>query len=127
MKRVKKNSVKDYLLIIIFILTAVLAAVVGLKVYSVYREETAEERKKYEEILARNTEAQNRVLEMEAEIASMTSDKESLQAFIDETVLAAEEAQRRKETEQAMAISGNNSFGSISGNAVSGNMSVSGN
>ena len=65
----KRNSVKDYLLIVIFILTAILVAVVGLKVYSVYREETAEERKKYEEILARNREAQNRVLEMEAEIA----------------------------------------------------------
>ena len=130
MKEIKRNSVRDYLLIVICILTAVLVAVVGLKAYSVYREETAEERKKYEEILARNTEAQNRVLEMEAEIASMTSDKESLQAFIDEKVLAAEEARRRKEAEKAMSISGNTISGniSISGNtSVSGNMSVSGN
>lgn len=122
----KKYQIKEYLLIAIFIVTALLAAVVGLKVYSVYREETAEERRKYEEILARNAEAQNRIQEMEIEIAEMITDKDALQNFIDETVRAAEEVQRQKEA----SVSGNVSVSgdeNVSGNTVSGNMSVSGN
>ncbi|MDD6812260.1 MAG: SGNH/GDSL hydrolase family protein [Lachnospiraceae bacterium] len=122
----KKYQIKEYLLIAIFIVTALLAAVVGLKAYSVYREETAEERRKYEEILARNAEAQNRIQEMEIEIAEMITDKDALQNFIDETVRAAEEVQRQKEA----SVSGNVSVSgdeNVSGNTVSGNMSVSGN
>lgn len=133
--RKKHSSVQEYLLIAICMATAILAAVVGLRVYSVYWEATKEERQRYEEILARNAEAQTRVLEMEAEIAQMTADKESLQAFLDEKVLAAEEVTRRKEAENSISdnvsISGN---GDISGNlsisdnsGISGNLSISGN
>ncbi|MCM1175261.1 MAG: GDSL-type esterase/lipase family protein [Blautia sp.] len=92
----------NYLLIGVFIMTALLAAVAGLKAYSGYMENKAEEealfQQRKEEILARNAEAQNRVQEMEVEIIQLQGDAEALQAFIDETVNAANEVQRRKET-----------------------------
>lgn len=96
------KKLKDYLLIGVFIMTALLAAVAGLTVYSGYMEKKAMEealfQQRKEEILARNAEAQNRVLEMEVEIIRMQEDVEALQAFIDETVNAANEVQIRKET-----------------------------
>lgn len=83
-------------------MTALLAAVVGLSAYSGYMKNRAEEealfQQRKEEILARNAEAQNRVQEMEVEIIKLQDDVEALQVFIDETVNAANEVQRRKET-----------------------------
>lgn len=94
------KKLQDYLLIVVFIMTAILAAVAGLKVYSGYMKNRAEEearlKQHQEEILARNAEAQNRVQEMQVEIVEMQDDVEALQAFIDETVNAANEVQSRK-------------------------------
>ena len=138
------KRVYDFLLVGIFVMTALLAATVGLKAYSGYverkvmEEETA--RQNLEEVMARNAEAQLRVVEMELEIADMASDPETLQIFIDETVNAANEVQSKKEMGSVsenflpfipgyvsgnMIVSGNET---ISGNeTVSGNMTVSGN
>ncbi|MBD5457918.1 MAG: hypothetical protein HDR27_05015, partial [Lachnospiraceae bacterium] len=141
------KKIQNYLLICVFIMTALLAAVAGLMAYSGYMEKKAEEealfQQRKEEILARNTEAQNRVQEMEVEIIQMQEDVEALQAFIDETVNAANEVQSRKEAEggdassydsesdssvltQSDSVSGEELPDSISGNDVSGN-TVSGN
>ncbi len=146
------KKLQNYLLIGVFIMTALLAAVAGLRAYSGYMEKRAEEealfQQRKEEILARNAEAQSRVLEMEVEIIQLQEDMEALQAFIDDTVNAANEVQRRKEIENASAdgadsasenngaelsdsMSGNDGqeqFDSVSGNDVSGQFdSVSGN
>ncbi|MDE5933895.1 MAG: hypothetical protein K2H40_15625, partial [Lachnospiraceae bacterium] len=149
------KKLQNYLLIGVFIMTALLAAVAGLRAYSGYMEKRAEEealfQQRKEEILARNAEAQNRVLEMEVEIIQMQEDVEALQAFIDETVNAANEVQIRKELgisseggdassdaisgnyepAQSDSVSGDNGqeiFDSVSGNDVSGQPgSVSGN
>jgi len=95
------KKLQNYLLIGVFIMTALLVAVAGLRAYSGYMEKKAEEealfQQRKEEILARNAEAQNRVQEMEVEIIQWQEDVENLQAFIDETVNAANEVQRRKE------------------------------
>ncbi len=146
------KKIRDYLHIAIFMVTALLVAVVGLKAYSVYREETALQRQEYEEILARNAQAQNRVMEMQAEIEKMTADKEALQDFINDAMWAAEEVQRQKAEKQAQQAAGQQAVGqqtgeqqgvgtngmvgtfddgmsgaeTISGNSISGN-SVSGN
>ena len=141
------KKIQNYLLICVFIMTALLAAVAGLMAYSGYMEKKAEEealfQQRKEEILARNAEAQNRVQEMEVEIIQMQEDVEALQAFIDETVNAANEVQSRKEAEggdassydsesdssvltQSDSVSGEELPDSISGNDVSGN-TVSGN
>ena len=145
----------EYLLIGIFTMTALLVAAVGLKMYSGYMDEqemqAEADRLRLEEIMARNTEAHNRVMEMESEIASMIEDVESLQTFIDHAVEIANEVQNRKKLENQQeevpvmsesvsddtAVSGNENFGgetTVSGNesdpdgmAVSGNeMSLEG-
>lgn len=146
------KKIYNYVLAGVFTITALLVAVVGLGTYSDYvkRQEAEEEaeRQRHEAVLARNAEAQNRVMEMEYEIAEMTGDVEALQQFIDNAVSAANEVQSRKESgnmetlddpavsedmtaadgETALdneAVSGNET---ISGNeTVSGNMTVSGN
>lgn len=83
------KRINDYLLITIFILTALLTAIVGLRVYSGFLEnrESVEELA-WQEIMERNAQAQSRVLEIEAEIANI-QDTESLQHFIDDTMAAA--------------------------------------
>ena len=59
------KKIQDYSLIAVFVMTAILAAVAGLKAYSGYMKNRAEEealfQQRKEEILARNAEAQNRV------------------------------------------------------------------
>ena len=115
------KKIQNYLLIGVFVMTALLAAVAGLVAYSGYMEKKAEEealfQQRKEEILARNAEAQNRVQEMEVEIIQMQEDVEALQAFIDEAVNAADEVQRRKEMESA-AVDGAVSADSVSGDDV---------
>ena len=131
-------------------MTALLAASVGLKAYSGYTEKKAmeeeTERQNLEEVMARNADAQQRVMEMQSEIEDMAADPEALQIFIDETVSTANDVQSRKEMGSVsenilpfipgsvsgnMTASGNTSVSgnmSVSGNiSVSGNMSVSGN
>ena len=109
----------EFLLIGIFVMTALLAAAVGLRAYSGYVEKAAMEeemqQQNLEELMARNAEAQQRVMEMQSEIANMAEDPESLQLFIDETVNAANDVQSKKE----QGVSGNilpSMPGSVSGN-----------
>ena len=142
----KKNmrKVNEILLISIFILTALLAAVVGLKAYDIYdtnRElQKEQEEKAFEEVLARNAEAQNRVQEMESEIQEMTKDRQKLEQFIadiqktEPTVIdglidmvngnTEEDTVSDNDGVSDNTVSGN---GSVSDNTVSGNGSVSDN
>ena len=116
------KKIQDYSLIAVFVMTAILAAVAGLKAYSGYMKNRAEEealfQQRKEEILARNAEAQNRVQEMQVEIIELQSDVEALQTFIDDAVNAANEVQSRKAVGN---ISGNgdaSSADAASGNSV---------
>ena len=124
------KKIFDYILVGVFTITALLVAVAGLKTYSDYMEkkemEAEAERQYQETVIARNTEAQNRVIEMQSEISSMTDDVEALQVFIDSAVATANEVQSRKEgASDGETVSGNMT---VSGNeTVSGNMTVSGN
>ena len=136
------KKIFDYILVGVFTITALLVAVAGLKTYSDYMEkkemEAEAERQYQETVIARNTEAQNRVIEMQSEISSMTDDVEALQVFIDSAVATANEVQSRKEgasdgetVSGNMTVSGNETVSgtmTVSGNeTVSGNMTVSGN
>ncbi len=70
----------------IFMLTAVLAAAVGLKAYDLYDTDRKLARQQEEmeiaQILARNEEAQVRVSQMQSEIMELTQDREELERFI---------------------------------------------
>lgn len=116
------KKIQDYSLIAVFVMTAILAAVVGLKAYSGYMRNKAEEealfQQRKEEILARNAEAQNRVQEMQVEIIEMQNDVEALQTFIDDTVNAANEVQNRKAEGNLSGNGSTSSADSASGETV---------
>ena len=80
------KKVNEILIVLIFILTAVLAAAVGFRAYQIYEEDKliAEEQEEAElaQVFARNQEAQNRVQEMQEEIQQLAEDREELQRFI---------------------------------------------
>lgn len=80
------KKINEFLTVLIFILTAVLMAVVGLKAYDVYHtnRKLAKEQEEIElaQVFARNEEAQKRVQEMETEIQELIQDKEELERFI---------------------------------------------
>lgn len=80
------KKVNEILIVLIFILTAVLAATVGFRAYQIYEEDRmlAEEREEAElaQVFARNQEAQNRVQEMQTEIQQLAEDREELERFI---------------------------------------------
>ena len=131
----KKNmrKVNEILLISIFILTALLAAVVGLKAYDIYetnRElQKEQEEKAFEEVLARNAEAQNRVQEMESEIQEMTKDRQKLGQFIAD-IQKTEPAVTDRLTDTVSENTGEDTVSDndgVSDNTVSGNGSVSDN
>ena len=128
------KKIFNYVLVGVFTITALLVAVAGLKTYSDYMEEKerqAEAERQYQEtVIARNAEAQNRVIEMQSEISSMTDDVEALQVFIDSAVTTANEVQHRKESGDmaaADAESVSDNMASSDDETVSGNMTVSGN
>ncbi len=81
------KKLNEVLLVLIFIMTAVLAAVVGLKIYDAYDTErqlaAEQEEMELAQIFARNREAQDRVQEMEAEFQGLAEDREELRRFID--------------------------------------------
>ena len=117
------KRVNEFLMVLIFILTAVLAATVGLKAYQLYDEDRrlAKEQEEMElaQVFARNREAQKRVQEMQIEIQELSEDKDELQRFI----------ARIQNEELAGTV-----YDTVSGNAtvsdnatVSGNVTVSGN
>lgn len=126
----KLRKVNEILLIGIFLLTALLAAVVGLKAYDIYetnRELRKEQEEKvFAEVLARNAEAQNRVQEMESEIQEMTKNRQKLEQFIAE-IQKTEPVGAERLTDivdgstGADTVSGN---GSVSGNTISENDSM---
>ncbi|MBD5444223.1 MAG: hypothetical protein HDR29_01600 [Lachnospiraceae bacterium] len=126
----------DYLFIAAFIMMAVLVAAAAFKAYDNYvikKDEQEFESQEMAAVFARNAESQRRVTEMEAEIAQMVDDLESLQTFINDTVAAANEVQCKKKTlsvsENAVSVlSGEPLSGSVSDNIpVYGAMNVSGN
>ena len=129
----KMRKVNEILLISIFILTALLTAVVGLKAYDIYetnRElQKEQEEKAFEEVLARNAEAQNRVQEMESEIQEMTKDRQKLEQFITD-IQKAEPAVTDELTDSVSENAGEETISNndgVSDNTVSGNGSVSDN
>ena len=121
------KKVNEILLVLIFILTAVLAATVGFKAYDLYiadrRLAVEQEELEAAQVFARNQEAQNRVQEMEAEIQKLAEDKEELQRFIAQ--IQNEESAGYDMAREEASVSDNNF---VSGNtAVSDNALVSGN
>ena len=112
---------------LIFILTAVLAAAVGFKAYDIYdtKRQLAKEQEELElaQVFERNREAQSRVQEMQTEIMERTENKEELEHFI--TQIQNSEGQGAAERLSDSCASVN---GSVSGNAViSGGGTASGN
>lgn len=123
------KRLNEILLVLIFMLTAVLAAAVGLKAYDIYdtNRQLAREQEELElaQVLARNEEAQTRVSQMREEIMELTEDKEELERFIARI--------QNDETDEVSDadVSGNgtvSSNGTVSGNdTVSSDSTVSGN
>lgn len=133
------KKINELLLVLIFILSAVLVAAVGFKVYDQYDTDRrlAREQEELEvaQIFARNQEAQDRVQEMQAEIEQLAQDKEELQRFIariqnEETAGNDTTADNADASEGSMVSENGMEFGddTVSGNAtVSENGTVSGN
>lgn len=125
--RRKLGKLNEILLISVFILTALLAAVVGLKAYDIYetnRELAREqEEREFAEVLARNTEAQNRVVEMEAELQELTKDRQKLELFIT-SIQAVEDS---AVSDEVVSDNGGLGDGTVSGDAGIGDNAVSGN
>ena len=86
MKKIKRTN--EILAVVICVLTAVLAATVGFRMYKSYdadRQAVIEEEKiEQAQVAARREQAQNRVHEMEEEIQQYMEDREELQKFIAE-------------------------------------------
>lgn len=138
------KKLNEILLIFIFMLTAVLAAAVGLKAYDIYdtNRRLAREQEEMEmaQVLARNEEAQNRVSQMREEIMELTQDREELERFISR-IQNGDMAVSAKSTAETVSdnstVSGNSTVSDnsmVSGNnmasddsTVSGNGTVSGN
>lgn len=115
------KKINEILLILIFILTAVLAAAVGFKAYDVYdtKRQLAREQEELEraQVFERNREAQSRVQEMRAEIMERTEDREELERFITQI----QSGGSQETTEQ---LTDNSAYGNV---LSSGSMTVSGN
>ena len=135
------KKLNELLIVIIFILTAVLAASVGFRAFDLYDRDKrlAREQEEMEtaQLFARNQEAQDRVKEMEEEIQQLTEDREELQRFIsriqneDLTGLAYDTVSENDRTEENRTVSGNvmvTGDYTVSGNVmVTGDYTVSGN
>lgn len=120
------KKLNEILLVFIFMLTAVLAAAVGLKAYDIYdtNRQLAREQEEMEmaQVLARNEEAQNRVSQMREEIMELAQDREELERFISR-IQNGDMAASAKSTEET--VSGNSTVSENS--TVSDNSMVSGN
>lgn len=120
------KRLNEYLIVLIFILTAVLAITVGFKAYQQYDEDRrfAREQEEMElaRVLARNKEAQARVQEMELEIQQLAEDKDELQRFI--ARIQNEETDYDTASDNS-TVSGNSTVSD--NNTVSDNSTVSGN
>lgn len=89
------KKVNEMLAVVILSLMAVLLAAVGLRAYDTYivNREIKADLKRQEEILSRNKEANDRVLEMRREIEELSADRERLGQFLEEIQAAAAEAE----------------------------------
>lgn len=124
------RKVNEILLVIIFTLTAVLAAAVGLKAYDIYdtNRRIAREQEELElaQVFARNEEVQSRVIQLQEEILELAEDREELERFLKrmesgELLPKAEDLAAEADTVSAnVTVSGNKS-------TVSANITVSGN
>lgn len=129
------KKVNEFLIVLIFILTVVLAAAVGLKAYQLYDEDrrlaVEQEEMERAQVFARNKEAQDRVQEMELEIQQLAENPEELQRFIAEiqnVELAEPDYDAMSESDTASDSSAVSDNSTVTGNAaVSGNATVSGN
>lgn len=108
-------KIRQISMVFILVCTAGIALMAGLQYYQrqmeLRQQEILEEQQISEEIMARNAEAQSRVQEMQKEIEELLPEKEKLAQFIDRI----NSGQMAAETEQ------------VSGNALSGQLTVSGN
>lgn len=80
------KKLNEILAMILFSLAAVLGAAIGFRVYDTYvndRQEKEEQREQ-EQVLLRNREANERVLEMRREIQELSEDRERLLQFLEE-------------------------------------------
>ncbi len=84
----------EILAVILLSLAAVLLAAIGLRSYDTYviNRQAEQERREQEEVLARNREANDRVLEMRREIQELSGDREMLSQFLEEIQTAQAEA-----------------------------------
>ena len=119
----------------IFIFTAVLAAAVCFKTYDVYdtNRRLAKEQEEMEvhRVFVRNQEAQNRVMEMEAEIQELTGDVDGLEQLSAQLQSGGQTDSASQDDMEEPTVSVNRTVSeniSVSSNAtVSGNGTVSGN
>ena len=145
------KKINEILLVLIFILTAVLAAAVGLKAYEIYdtKRQLAKEQEELElaQVFERNREAQSRVQEMQAEIMERTENREELEHFITQIQSGGGQGAAERLSDSSVSVNGSVSgntgafgngtvsgniaghgYGTVSGNAaVSGSETVSGN
>ncbi len=93
------KKINEILAVILLALAAVLVAAIGFRAYDSYMIDRQEkqERREQEQVLSRNREAHDRVLEMRREIEELSADRESLLQFLEEI--------RTTETEVVIPVS----------------------
>ena len=93
------KKINEILAVILLALAAVLVAAIGFRAYDSYMNDRQEkqERREQEQVLSRNREAHDRVLEMRREIEELSADRESLLQFLEEI--------RTTETEVVIPVS----------------------
>ncbi len=115
------KKINEILLVLIFILTAVLAAAVGLKAYEIYdtKRQLAKEQEELEmaQVFERNREAQSRVRKMQAEIMERAENREELELFITQIQSGGGQGAAERLSDSSVSVNG----------SVSGNRTVSGN
>ncbi len=84
------KRINEILAVVLLSLVAVLVAAIGFRAYDTYviRTQEKQERQEQEQILSRNREANDRVLEMRREIQELSADRERLMQFLDEIQMA---------------------------------------
>lgn len=84
------KKVNEILAVILLSLAAVLAAAIGFQTYDTYvnDKQAKREQQEQEQVLSRNREANERVLEMREEIQELSADRERLGQFLEELQMA---------------------------------------
>ena len=84
------KKVNEILAVILLSLAAVLAAAIGFRTYDTYvnDKQAKREQQEQEQVLSRNREANERVLEMREEIQELSADRERLGQFLEELQMA---------------------------------------